>query len=159
MDWKTPQAQTLIGDAIAHHEQLSSIAWPGSRESRRLGSLHELAAKSDLNMTVKVTQAGAVYSYRAIIKRGARSTSYSGRFSRDGVRGDVRLFKSLLREDAPSEHVPCPRCEDMMARQLIVCWPCAQQTDQLTTSEDAAHPVSVPLAARWTMARDERCKI
>lgn len=81
-----------IQRALDNHETLrNSYFWTdngnGQQRSRQ---------ERKLNFTVEVEVDGHAYTYTSSVTISRQNFYYKGRFSRDGVKGDVRTFKKLL---------------------------------------------------------------
>ena len=80
-------------EAIDNHENLkSSYCWGGDNGS---GQARTNRMKA-LNFTVRVESDGDVYEYISSVSISRTNFYYKGHFSKNGKRGDVRLFKKLL---------------------------------------------------------------
>ena len=81
-----------IQRALDNHEYLrNSYFWAdngnGQQRSRQ---------ERKLNFTVEVEVDGHAYEYTSQVSISRKNFYYKGRFSKDGVKGDVRTFKKLL---------------------------------------------------------------
>ena len=84
--------RTQVRRALANHEYLKpSYHWTslGNAASRR----HR---EKQLNFTVKVNHEGDVYQYDSFVQISVKNFYYTGRFTLNGDKKDVRLFKKLL---------------------------------------------------------------
>ena len=82
-----------IQEAIDNHENLqNSFCWGGDNGN---GPARTNRMKT-LNFTTTVDIDGHLYSYRSYVQISRNNFYYKGYFSKNGKRGDVRLFKKLL---------------------------------------------------------------
>jgi hypothetical protein len=90
----TDKDRTKIVEAIAHHDSMKGCYfWSGDN-----GNAQTRGRREDyLSRDVAVEVDGHVYRYEASVGISRSRVYYRGRFSRDGKRGTVRLFKALLR--------------------------------------------------------------
>ena len=87
----TDRAQIQV--AIDNHQNLkSSYCWGGDNGNGTTRTNRE----KKLNFIITVDVDGHLYSYRSQVKISRKNFYYKGFFSKDGERGDVRLFKKLL---------------------------------------------------------------
>ena len=86
--------RTKVQEAIAHHDSMSGCYfWSGDNGNAQTRSRRE----NQLSRDVTVEVGGHVYRYQASVGISRSRVYYRGRFSKDGKRGTVRLFKALLR--------------------------------------------------------------
>ena len=86
-----------IAEAVANHEYLKkSWHWNGDQGNARSRGERE----KQLNFTVEEEVGGHLYRYTSRVRISRQRFYYKGEFTRDGVKGDVRLFKKLLRQGA-----------------------------------------------------------
>ena len=88
----TDEDRTQVQRALDNHEYLKpSYHWTslGNAASRR----HR---EQQLNFTVKVNHEGDVYQYDSFVQISVKNFYYTGRFTKNGEKKDVRLFKKLL---------------------------------------------------------------
>jgi hypothetical protein len=79
--------------AIDNHENLkNSFCWGGDNGNGQARTNRE----KTLNFITTVDIDGHLYSYRSYVQISRKNFYYKGFFSRDGKRGDVRLFKTLI---------------------------------------------------------------
>ena len=93
----TPSQRNKIETALANHERFRGVYhWrpEGSASGRR--SLEKRGS-----MSASFKHAGHRYEYEGRVSCTCSHTEYSGAFSIDGERKDVRLFKNLLAGTAP----------------------------------------------------------
>ena len=88
------QARKLanVKQAIDNHDHLkSSYHWTpnGGASSRRYD-------EERYTFSIKVTHEGHVYEYHSNVQVSVKNFYYTGRFIKDGVKRDVRVFKTLL---------------------------------------------------------------
>lgn len=82
-----------IEQALENHERLkSSYFWTdlGNASARR-------NQEKKYNFSVSVEHEGDIYEYTSSVRISTKNFYYHGRFTKNGKRGDVRLFKKLLR--------------------------------------------------------------
>ena len=90
----TDKDRTKIVEAIAHHDSMRGCyCWSGDNGNAQTRSRRE----NQLNRDVSVVVDGHAYRYQASVGISRSRVYYWGRFSKDGKRGTVRLFKALLR--------------------------------------------------------------
>ena len=86
--------RTKIVEAIAHHDSMkSSYFWSGDNGNAQTRSRREDYLSRDVTVEVD----SHAYRYEASVGISRTKVYYRGRFSKDGKRGTVRLFKGLLR--------------------------------------------------------------
>ena len=88
----TDEDRTQVRRALDNHEYLRASyhwTWGGNAASRR----HR---EKQLNFTVKVNHEGDVYQYDSFVQISVKNFYYTGRFTKNGAKKDVRLFKKLL---------------------------------------------------------------
>jgi len=89
----TTKQRGEVTQAIDHHEWLRrSYFWLSDNGNQRQRDWR--AGK--LSYSMQFRNGGHVYRYSSSVTMKRSSTYYRGEFTRDGVRGDVRLFKKLL---------------------------------------------------------------
>jgi hypothetical protein len=85
-----------IQDAVDNHESLrQSWHWDRDQGNAQIRARRE----KELNFTVEEEIDGHMYSYTSRVQISRQRFYYKGEFTRDGVKGDVRLFKKLLQEE------------------------------------------------------------
>ena len=83
-----------IQRALDNHETLrKSYFWTDNGNGPQRSRLER-----KLNFTVEVEVDGHAYKYTSQVSISRQNFYYTGRFSKDGGKGDVRTFKKLLRE-------------------------------------------------------------
>ena len=88
----TDEDLTQVRRALDNHEYLKpSYFWSnlGNASSRQY-------REQQLNFTVKVDHEGDVYQYDSFVQISTKNFYYTGRFTKNGAKKDVRLFKKLL---------------------------------------------------------------
>ena len=91
----TTEDRSKIEDAIQHHERYqNSYFWAnnGNAQARR-------REEDRLNYTVEVQSGDDTYSSQSCVSISRQNFYYKGLFIKNGKRGDVRLFKKLIKED------------------------------------------------------------
>ena len=86
-----------IQEAVENHEYLKQ-SWHWNRDQGNAQSRGR--REKELNFTVEEEVGGHMYRYTSRVRISRQRFYYKGEFARDGVRGDVRLFKKLLRQGA-----------------------------------------------------------
>jgi len=82
-----------IQKAIDNHENLkNSYCWGGDNGNGQARTNRE----KRLNFTVRLESDGDLYEYTSSVSISRKNCYYKGYFSKNGKRGDVRLFKKLL---------------------------------------------------------------
>ena len=82
---------TQVREAIANHDSLrNSIFWKDNGNARARDY-----RESQLNINVTVEWEGHLYRYESHVTINRKNFYYKGVFTKDGVKGDVRLFKKL----------------------------------------------------------------
>jgi len=90
----TDEDRTQIQRALDNHEALKpSYFWTnqGNASSRRY-------QEKQLNFTVKFNHDGDAYQYDSVVRISTKNFYYTGRFTKNGAKKDVRLFKKLTIE-------------------------------------------------------------
>jgi hypothetical protein len=78
--------------ALDNHEYLkNSYFWSDNGNGAARS-----ARERELNFVVEVEVDGHAYTYTSSVTISRQNFYYKGRFSKDGVKGDVRTFKKLL---------------------------------------------------------------
>lgn len=85
-----------IQKAVDHHEYYRNCyLWSGSDQGNGQARTRK---EKELNFTIKEEIGGHHYQYISRVSIPRKRFHYRGEFTRDGIRGDVRLFKKLLRQ-------------------------------------------------------------
>ena len=88
----TDEDRIQVQRALDNHEYLKPCYfWTnlGNASSRHY-------REKQLNFTVTIDHEGDVYQYDSFVQISTRNFYYTGRFTKNGERKDVRLFKKLL---------------------------------------------------------------
>ena len=81
-----------IQRALDNHETLrNSYFWTDNGNGPQRSRLER-----KLNFTVEVEVDGHAYKYTSQVSISRQNFYYTGRFSKDGIKGNVRTFKKLL---------------------------------------------------------------
>jgi len=90
----TNQDRAQIQRALDNHEYLKPSYWwsnLGNAASRR-------SQEKQRNFTITVEHEGDVYRYTSSVRISTKNFYYTGRFTKNDVKGNVRLFKNLLKK-------------------------------------------------------------
>jgi len=88
----TPEALARIEKVLDHHDTYkNSYFWNNNGNSKS-----RTAREQQLNFTVSIDHDGNCYEYRSSVTISRANFYYKGRFTKNGNKGDVRLFKKLL---------------------------------------------------------------
>ena len=89
----TAKQRDEIVRAIEHHEGLrQSYWWSGDN-----GNQQQRDRRADtLSYSTQIRNGGHLYTYTSAVQMSRNRTYYRGEFTKDGVKGDVRLFRRLL---------------------------------------------------------------
>ena len=79
--------------ALATHETLRRSWFWGDNGNGQQRSRQA----SQLNFSTSVEIDGHIYAYTSNVNISRKNFRYKGEFTKDGIRGDVRLFKKLLK--------------------------------------------------------------
>ena len=88
----TDEDRIQVQRALDNHEYLKpSYHWTslGNASSRHY-------REKQLNFTVTIDHEGDVYQYDSYVQISTKNFYYTGRFTKNGAKKDVRLFKKLL---------------------------------------------------------------
>ena len=88
----TDEDRIQVQRALDNHEYLKpSYFWSnlGNASSRQY-------REQQLNFTVTIDHEGDVYQYDSFVQISVKNFYYTGRFTLNGAKKDVRLFKKLL---------------------------------------------------------------
>ena len=91
----TDNDKAQVQKALDNHDRLkSSYFWTpaGNASSRRYD-------EKRYSFSVQVAHGGSVYEYDSRVQCSAKNFYYQGAFYKDGVKGSVRLFKKLIKEE------------------------------------------------------------
>ena len=81
-----------VTKALNNHEKLrNSWFWSDNGNGQSRGY-----QEKSLNFTVEVEVDGHAYKYTSQVSISRQNFYYTGRFSKDGIKGNVRTFKKLL---------------------------------------------------------------
>ena len=80
-----------VKKALDNHEALQHSYFWGDNGNAKTRGYRE----KQLNFAVEVEHEGAVYGYTSSVQISRKNFYYKGHFTKNGKRGDVRLFKKL----------------------------------------------------------------
>ena len=89
----TAKQREKVVQAIDHHERLRlCYFWASDNGNVRTRTWRA----NKLSYSTHFRNGGHLYTYTSYVTMKRNSTYYRGEFTKDGVKGDVRLFKKLL---------------------------------------------------------------